>query len=91
MSKITPAPGYVLISPTDSDKPKSFEIADDEYPQRGRVIAVGSPLIEDGQTTPSPATVGDMIIHSAMGFENVRSGGDTIRFVPFSKILGVEQ
>lgn len=90
-SQFTPAKGYILIEPIDQQKVGNIEIADDGLPQNGKVLAIGQATYHDnGKAFEPPCKVGDIIVHSAGGFENMRVEGKIYRFVHFSKVLAIQ-
>jgi len=92
ISKVTPSAGYVLLEIAENEKPSSWEIADkDATPQRGKVLAIGDTTLHEGTNVffEAPCKVGDTVIHSGYGFENIRVEGEAYKLCPFSKILGV--
>ena len=89
---IIPSPGYILLQILDSESPTSFSIVDkDQIPQRGKVIAVGESIFypNTGNIYTSPVKVGDIVIHSAFGYENIKLEGEPYRICPFDKILAI--
>lgn len=94
MSKITqfkPVKGFLLTKPQQNEQSSSFEIYDKETPQRAKVLVVGdSTYHTSGQVFESPCKPGDVIVHSAFGFEDIRSEGEHYRLIPFDKVLAVE-
>jgi co-chaperonin GroES (HSP10) len=92
ISKIQPSPGYVLLEILENEKPSSFIIADkDATPQRGKVLSIGDFTFHEGvdEEFHAPCKVGDAVIHSGYGYENIRVEGEQYRLCPFSKILAV--
>ena len=62
-----------------------------EKPSRGRVIAVGDGLIENGQKIPMPVNVGDMILFAkwASSVNEVKIDGKDYVLIKESDILGI--
>ena len=91
-SPITPAKGYLLLEILENESPESIAMpASDQVPQRGKVIAVGGATWYETihEVFRSPAKVGQIVVHSGFGFENVRIRGDEYRLLPFGKVLGI--
>ena len=85
-----PVPGYLLCKPLETTKIGDIEISDDkQMPQLAKVISVGLPIQSDYTDRIIEATcrVGDIIIHSSGGFENIRIDGEEYRIIPFNKVL----
>ncbi len=62
-----------------------------EKPSRGRVIAVGDGLIENGQKIPMSVNVGDMILFAkwASSVNEVKIDGKDYVLIKESDILGI--
>ena len=90
----TPVAGYLLIKPLeDTQAIGGVEIhGGDDRPQFGKVLKVGlSTWYENSdRVLESPCNVGDTIVHSSVGFENVRIEGEEYRLLPFSRVLMVK-
>ncbi|NQV88237.1 MAG: co-chaperone GroES [Parcubacteria group bacterium] len=77
-SKITPLGDRVLIKPfIKEDKKTSSGIiipdtVDKEKPEQGKVIAVGSGKYEDGKFIPVNVKVGDTVVFSKYGYDEVK-------------------
>lgn len=83
--------GYLLLDILENEQPTSFIVEDKSEPaQRGKVLAVGSDTFdENGKELKSPAKVGDVVVHSAFGFENIKYKGEDYRLCPFTKVLAI--
>lgn len=89
-SPIAPANGYLVLEILDDESPKGFDVEDsDQIPQRGKVLAVGGDTFYEGEVFKSPAKVGDIILHSGFGYEDVIVQGEKFRLCPFIKTVGV--
>ena len=85
--------GYLLTKPLETTKIGNINIEDDEQrPQKAKVLIVGkSTWYENSDRVfESPCKVGDTIIHSSAGWENVTIEGEDFRLVPFGKVLMVK-
>lgn len=91
---IKPTPGYILIEPLDAETKTASGIylPDNvsEKPQKGKVIAVGSPIVNNGTKTGSPVKVGENVFYKQWGGNNVKIEGKEFLFVKFEDVLAVE-
>ncbi len=65
--KLAPTPGYVLIEPIEEEKttPSGIVLPDthEEKPQKGKVLAVGKPMItEYGAKINPPCKKGNLVV-----------------------------
>ncbi len=60
-----------------------------EKPEQGIVIAVGPGRYEDGKRTPISVSVGDRVIFSKYGFDEVKVGGKEYFIVSEQSVLAV--
>lgn len=91
---IKPSAGYLLTKSLEGEKIKGVDIVDDEeFPQFAEVLAVGESKFHTGtdKVYEAPCKVGDKIIHSSAGFENIKMGAEEYRMVPFERVLGVRK
>jgi len=88
---IKPCKGYVLVSPLDLQHSAAFSVAQaDDTPRLALVLTVGAKTYHtSGAEYLVPCVVGDSIIHSGFGFEQIKHEGKDYRLVPFDKILAV--
>ena len=92
--KLKPTAGYVLIEPSEAERktpsgivlPESHE----EKPQRGKVLAIGDAIYEDGREIIPKFKVGDLVIYKQWGGNEVKIEGKEYLFVKFEDILAVE-
>ena len=93
MGKInsTPVEGYILVRPLETKQSvKGMELHGvDEQPQLAKVLKVGKDTYYDNteKVREAPCKVGDTIVHSSVGWENITLEGEELRMVPFSKVL----
>lgn len=78
-NKIRPLGDRVLVKPVSSDdhkKTKSGIFIPDtvskEKPEQGKIIAVGPGRIEDGNLVPIRVKVGDTVMFSKYGFDEIK-------------------
>lgn len=96
-SKIVPLGDRVLIKPfldSDLETKNDFGIiipdtVSKERPEQGKIIAVGDGRYEDGKLVPLKVKVGDKVIFSKYGFDEVKVGGDELYILKEDSILAV--
>jgi len=96
-SKIQPLGDRVLIKPsfvTETETKNDFgiiipETVNKEMPERGKVIAVGDGRYENGKLVPLKVSVGDLVIFSKYGFDEVKADGDTLYILKEDSILAI--
>lgn len=89
-------PGYALIEPIEMEKKTAAGIVlpdtHDEKSQKGKVVALGKPLITGKGEKISPEfKVGDMVIYKKWGGDEVKFDytGKEYVFVKFDDVLAV--
>jgi len=60
-----------------------------EKPEQGVVVAVGPGRIDDGDRVPMSVSVGDRVLFSKYGFDEVKIGGNEYFIVGEGSILAV--
>lgn len=96
-SRIIPLADKVLIRVDDTvdEKKNDFGIiipdtASKERPERGKVIAIGEGKLNDeGGLIPMRVRVGDRVIFSKYGFDEVKAGDEEYILVSESNILAI--
>jgi len=98
ISKIIPAAGYLLISPSGEEKRTASGIvlpdSHEEKPQKGTVVAVGKAMITDyGTKVEAPCNIGDVVIYKKWSGNEYKPEGEDKEhlFVKFDDILGIER
>jgi co-chaperonin GroES (HSP10) len=89
----TPVSGYLLTEPLEANQAVGWNAeSDDEKPQLAKVLKVGPETWHEthGKRLKAPCKIGDTIIHSSFGFENIIIDGKDYRMVPFNKVLMVK-
>ncbi len=94
VSKLQPAPGYLLVEPEEMQKKTAAGIylpdSHDEKPQQGKVLAVGNTWVSDqGAKIDAPAKKGDTVIYKKWGGNDVKIGTIEYQFLKFEDILAV--
>jgi len=94
VSKLSPAPGYLLVEPDKTEKKTAAGIylpdSHDEKPQHGKVLAVGSTWVtESGAKIEPSAKKGDSVVYKKWGGNDVKIGDTEYQFLKFEDILAV--
>ena len=92
---LKPTAGYLLIEPLDKETKTASGIYlpdnSGEKPQKGKVLAIGSALLQDGQKIESPAKVDEIVLYKKWGGNEVKIEGKEYLFVKFEDILAIEE
>ena len=88
-----PSEGNLICEPLEGEASQHLTIQDEGFEQKSKVIAVGKDTYYPNTniTLKSPAKIGDEIIHSSLGWENIRILGKKYRVVPFQKVVAVKK
>ena len=89
MTKLTPMPGFVLISPILDETVGDFTIIETnlEKQQKGVVVAVGSELVNEwGTRMTTDVKPGDIVFHRSWGHESISIDGKEYRVARFLDI-----
>ena len=94
VSKLQPAPGYILVEPEEAEKKTAAGVylpdSHDEKPQQGKVLAVGSNWVtEHGAKVDSPVKKGDRVVYKKWGGNDVKIGDVEYQFLKFEDILAI--
>lgn len=93
--KIQPIGDRVLVRPIEAGEEKSPsgiiipDTAHKEKPERGEVVAVGEGKREKGELIPLRVKVGDTIMFSKYGFDEVKIEDEEYYIVSESNILAI--
>lgn len=94
--KILPLGDRVLLKPIDSEevgKTASGIIIPDtvskEKPEQGIVIAVGEGKWDDGKLTPMSVKVGDKVVFSRYGYDEIKLDGEEYYILKEDNILAI--
>lgn len=91
---IKPTAGYVLIEPLEAETKTASGIYlpenSSEKPQKGKVIAMGESIFDDGHEIKSPAKIDDVVFYKKWGGNEVKIGGKEYLFVKFEDVLATE-
>ena len=64
-------------------------MVDKEKPAKGEVVAVGPGKYEDGKRVPLSVKVGDTVLFSRYGYDEVKIEGQEYYIISESNILGI--
>ena len=92
--RFTPAPGFVLVRPTDRDKSSELDIAgakdEKEESRQGEVVSVGEHILhQSGKLIFSPVDKKDRIVFRLYGSETLYLENVKYLIVPFDGVRGV--
>ncbi|HEY4512788.1 MAG TPA: co-chaperone GroES [Candidatus Paceibacterota bacterium] len=95
--KIIPLQDKVLVkplSPKEMDKKSASGIiipdtVSKEKPEQGKVVAVGGGKYEDGKLLPMSVKVGDKIVFSKYGYDEVKINEEEYYILSESSILAI--
>lgn len=91
---VKPLGDRVVVAPLPKDEVSTMGIilpdsASREKPERGTVVAVGPGRIEDGKQVPMSVKVGDVVLFSKYGFDEVKIDGEEYFILSESSVLAV--
>ncbi len=91
---LKPTPGYLLIEPLEKEvkTASGIYLPDNagEKPQKGKVIALGNSVFQDGREIESPAKLNEVVLYKKWGGNEVKIENKEYLFVKFEDILAVE-
>src|SRR3989344_9277852 len=95
--KIMPLQDRILVKPfssSDLSKKNQYgiiipETVDKEKPEQGEVLAVGEGKYEDGKLIPVRIKVGDRVLFSKYGFDEVKVEGEELYILKEESILAI--
>lgn len=93
---LTPLGDRILVKPAGKEGEKKLasgiiipETVDKERPAQGVVVAVGPGKYEDGTRVPMQVKVGNTVIFSKYGYDEVKIEGEEYYILSESNILGI--
>ena len=93
---LKPLGDRVVVQPSEKEGEKKLasgiiipETVDKEKPAQGTVVAVGSGKYEDGKRIPLQVKVGDTVLFSKYGYDEVKIEGQEYYILSESSILGI--
>ncbi len=92
---LTPLGDRIVVQPAEKEEKKLAsgiiipESADKEKPSKGKVVAVGPGKFEDGARTPMTVKVGDTVLFSKYGYDEVKVEGEEYYILSESGVLAI--
>jgi chaperonin GroES len=94
--QISPLADRVVVKPADKNEEKVLasgiiipEGVDKERPSKGTVVAVGPGKYDDGKLAPMSVKIGDAVLFSKYGFDEVKIDGIEYYVLAESSVLAV--
>ena len=94
--QITPLGDRLVVKPSEKEGEKKLasgiiipETVDKERPAKGEVVAVGLGKLEEGKRIPLQVKVGDTVLFSKYGYDEVKIDGQEYYILSESGILGI--
>ncbi len=94
--QITPLGDRIVVKPSEKEGEKKLasgiiipETVDKERPAKGEVVAVGPGKYEEGKHVPMQVEVGDVVLFSKYGYDEVKIEGQEYYILSESGILGI--
>jgi len=94
-AKIRPLGDRVLIKPIAKEDKKTEsgiiipDTVDKEKPEQGKVVAVGEGRYEDGKIIPVRVKVGDKVMFSKYGYDEIKVDGEEYFILKEDSVLAV--
>src|SRR4051812_13663490 len=94
-STIMPLGDRVLVRPITEDDTKTAsgiiipDTIDKEKPEQGTVIAVGPGKFVEGVRQPLGVSIGDKVVFSKYGYDEVKVGGEEYYLIKEDNILAI--
>ncbi len=93
---IKPLGDRIVVKPADMGSEKKHisgiiipDTGDKEKPARGTVVAVGTGKHEDGKLVPMTVKVGDKVLFSKYGYDDVKIDGEDYYVLSEASVLGI--
>ena len=92
---IIPLGDRVLVKPTAQEGTKTQsgiiipDTVDKEKPEQGKVVAVGEGRYEDGKIIPVRVKVGDKVMFSKYGYDEIKVDGEEYFILKEDSVLAV--
>ncbi len=94
--KLKPLGDRIIVVPAKQGGEKKLasgiiipETADKEKPEQGKVVAVGEGKFEDGKRVPMSVKVGDTVLFSKYGFDEVKVNDEEYYILSESNVLAI--
>jgi chaperonin GroES len=94
VSDIQPLAGYVVVEPVETQTQTESGIylpqTSEEKPQMGTVVAVSDKNVnEKGVEVKCPVKVGDKVLHSKWGGNEVKIGNEEIKILKYEDLMAI--
>lgn len=93
---LKPLADRIVVKPAEKGSEKKLasgiiipETIDKEKPARGTVVAIGPGKYEDGARVPMTVKVGDEVLFSKYGYDEVKVEGEDFYILSESNILAI--
>jgi len=93
---LTPLGDRIVVKPSEKEGEKKLasgiiipETVNKEKPAKGTVVAVGLGKYEDGKRIPLQVKVGDTVLFSSYGYDEVKVEGEEYYILNESNVLGI--
>lgn len=93
---LMPLGDRIIVVPAEKEGEKKLasgiiipETADKEKPMKGEVVAVGPGKFENGARVPMQVKVGDEVVFSKYGYDEVKIDGEEYYILGESQILAI--
>ncbi|MBI3571986.1 co-chaperone GroES [Candidatus Kaiserbacteria bacterium] len=93
---LTPLGDKIVVRPAEKEGEKKLasgiiipDTANKEKPAKGTVVAVGAGKYEDGKRVPLSVKIGDVVLFSKYGYDEVKVAGEDYYILSESSVLGV--
>lgn len=93
---LTPLGDRIVVKPAGKEGEKKLasgiiipETVNKERPTKGTVVAVGPGKYEEGKRVPPQVKVGDVVLFSAYGYDEVKIEGQEYYILAESNVLGI--
>ena len=93
---LSPLGDRIVVRPFEKEGERKLEsgiiipeTVDKEKPAQGTVVAVGAGKYEDGKRVPMQVKVGDTVIFSKYGYDEVKIDGQEYYILSESSLLGI--
>ena len=90
---VRPLAGYLLVEPEAGESKTASGIvlpdSAQEKPAQGKILAVGDPLVMNGQSFGSPAQIGDRVVFKKWGGDEIKVQGVEYKLVKFEDLMAI--
>ena len=93
---LSPLGDRIVVRPSEKEGEKKLasgiiipETIDKEKPAKGSVVAVGPGKYEEGKRIPMQVKIGDTVLFSKYGYDEVKIGEQEYYILSESSILGI--